>query len=145
MPSGSVHQEIIELPTTGRGLFDITWRVGDVIKRCGTTSGLVQVFCQHTSCSLLIMENADPSEQRDLLAWFERIAPDGDPRYEHHAEGPDDMSAHLRMAITRTQETLPLCDGRLLLGTWQGLYLFEHRASPHRRKLVVTVLAACTA
>lgn len=134
-----VHQQAIELRTGGRGMMDISERVDRIVRGSGVTTGLASVFCQHTSCSLLLMENADPTARQDLAAWLERIAPDGDPAYRHDAEGPDDMSAHLRMAVTRTQETLPVGDGRLLLGTWQGLFLCEHRTSPHERRLVVTV------
>ena len=121
-------------------MLDISERVESVVRRSGIRTGLASVFCQHTSCSLLLMENADPTARADLEAWFARLAPDGDPRYSHDAEGPDDMSAHLRMALTRTQETLPVDDASLLLGTWQGLFLCEHRTSPHRRRLVVTVV-----
>lgn len=135
-----VHQEILELRTSGRGMIDITERVAEIVRRSSIQTGLVSVFCQHTSCSLLVMENADPTARQDLEAWLERVAPDGDPAYAHDAEGPDDMSAHLRMALTRTQESLPIGDGRLQLGTWQGLFLCEHRTSPHRRRLVVTAL-----
>lgn len=134
-----VHQQAIELRTGGRGMMDISERVDRIVRGSGVTTGLASVFCQHTSCSLLLMENADPTARQDLAAWLERIAPDGDPAYRHDAEGPDDMSAHLRMAATRTQETLPVGDGRLLLGTWQGLFLCEHRTSPHERRLIVTV------
>lgn len=118
---------------------DISDRVASVLRRSEIRTGLVSVFCQHTSCSLLIMENADPTARRDLEAWLARLAPDGDPAYVHDAEGPDDMSAHLRMAMTRTHETIPVADGQLLLGTWQGLFLCEHRTSAHRRSLVITV------
>ena len=119
---------------------DITARLSAIVRRSGVSTGLLSVFCQHTSCSLLLMENADPTARHDLAAWLERIAPDGDPRYEHDAEGPDDMSAHLRMTITRTQETIPISDGQLSLGTWQGLFLCEHRTSPHQRRLMVTIV-----
>lgn len=125
--------------TRGRGLHDVTQAVAEIVRRSGRRTGSVVVFCQHTSCSLIIMENADPSATADLEAYFARLAPDGDPRYAHDAEGPDDMSAHLRMALTRTSETVPFADGRLQLGTWQGLFLWEHRTSPHARSLVVTV------
>jgi secondary thiamine-phosphate synthase enzyme len=134
-----VHQQTISLRTRGRGLHDLTGRVAEVVRASGQRTGTTVVFCQHTSCSLVIMENADPTAQADLEAYFERLAPDGDPRYAHDAEGPDDMSAHLRMALTRTSETIPFADGRLQLGTWQGVYLWEHRTAPHTRSLVVTV------
>ncbi len=134
------YQETIELRTAGRGMTDISERVSTIVRRSGVTTGLASVFCQHTSCSLLLMENADPTARDDLAAWLERIAPDGDPHYRHDAEGPDDMSAHLRMAITRSQETVPIGGGHLLLGTWQGIFLCEHRTAPHHRRLIVTVL-----
>ncbi len=133
------HQRTLELRTPGRGLSDVTAAVAGVVGEAGVTTGLCHVFCAHTSASLLIQENADPAVLRDLGAWLERLAPDGDPRYTHTAEGPDDMAAHLRTVLTRTSETVPVVDGRLALGTWQGLYLAEHRAAPHRRRLVVHV------
>lgn len=133
-------EERLEIATSGRGLVDITTDVQHAVGRAGITTGFVVVFCQHTSCSLLIQENADPSARRDLLAWLERLAPDGDPRYTHDAEGPDDMAAHLRSAVTKTSETIPIHGGRLALGTWQGLFLAEHRTRPHRRRLAVTVV-----
>lgn len=135
-----IHQDTLEVRTPGRGMHDITGDVAGVVRQAGISRGLATVFCQHTSCSLLIMENADPSARRDLESWLARLAPDGDPRYEHDTEGPDDMAAHLRMALTRTHETIPIADGRLQLGTWQGLFLCEHRAAPHRRRLAITVL-----
>jgi len=133
------HQEILEIRTTGRGLEEITAEVRRIADRAGVATGLCVVFCRHTSCSLVIQENADPSAGRDLLDWLERLAPDGDPRYAHAAEGPDDMPAHLRAAVTKTSETIPVVDGRLALGTWQGIFLAEHRTRPHRRSLVVHV------
>jgi secondary thiamine-phosphate synthase enzyme len=136
------HQERLEVPTGGRGLVDVSRRVAEVAARAGVETGLAVVYCRHTSASLLIQENADPSAARDLLAWFERLAPDGDPRHTHTAEGPDDMPSHLRAAVTRTSETIPVEGGRLGLGTWQGLYLFEHRAAAHVRTLVVHVHGA---
>lgn len=136
------HQEILEIQTRGRGMLDISGQIDTIVRRSEVRTGLVSVFCQHTSCSLLIMENADPTARQDLEAWLERLAPDGDSHYTHDAEGPDDMSAHLRMALTRTHETMPIAASRLLLGTWQGLFLCEHRTSPHRRRLVVTVVGS---
>jgi secondary thiamine-phosphate synthase enzyme len=132
---------ILEVPTPGRGLHDVTSRVAAEVARSGVADGLCHLFLQHTSASLLITENADPDVLADLLAWFARQAPDGDPRYLHDAEGPDDMSAHIRAAITPTSLVIPVLGGRLALGTWQGIYLFEHRTSPHRRRIVVTVQA----
>ena len=123
----------------GRGLHDVTGQVGRAVSRASVQMGLCTVFVQHTSASLVVQENADPAVLRDLERWAERIAPeDGD--YEHDAEGPDDMPSHIRAALTRTTETIPVRDGSLLLGTWQAIYLWEHRRSPHRRHLVVTVV-----
>lgn len=133
------HQESLELRTRGRGFTDVSRQVAAIVERSRIATGLCVVFCAHTSCSLLIQENADSAVQRDLLAWLERLAPDGDPAYEHDAEGPDDMPAHLRSAITRSSETIPISGGRLALGTWQALYLAEHRTEPHARRLVVHV------
>ena len=118
----------------------MTAPVSAVVTRSGVTTGLCVVFCPHTSASLVLTENADPSARADLLGWLARIAPDGDPRTTHDAEGDDDMAAHLRSAVTRSSETIPVAGGRLALGTWQGVFLAEHRTSPHRRKLVVHVL-----
>lgn len=133
-------QERLEVRTPGRGLHEVSDLVAGVVARSGVTTGLCVVFCPHTSASLLLQENADPSARADLLAWLSRLAPDGDPRYGHDTEGSDDMAAHLRSAVTRSSETVPVSSGRLALGTWQGIYLAEHRTSPHRRALVVHVL-----
>jgi secondary thiamine-phosphate synthase enzyme len=133
------HQEMLRVETRGRGLTDLTTLVRAVVSRSRVTTGLAVIYCRHTSASLLIQENADPSAARDLLAWFARIAPDGDPRYTHTAEGDDDMPSHLRAAVTRTSETIPVSGGALTMGTWQGLFLFEHRTAPHVRELVVHV------
>jgi secondary thiamine-phosphate synthase enzyme len=133
------HQELVELDTPGRGLVELTERVQAAVAASGVRTGLVVVHCAHTSCSLLIHENADPSATRDQLAWLERLAPDGDPRYAHDAEGPDDMPAHLRSVLTRSNETIPVVAGRAALGTWQGLFLAEHRTRPHRRRVHVHV------
>lgn len=134
-----LRQERLELTTPGRGLHEVTEAVAAVVARSGVTTGLCVVFCPHTSASLVLTENADPSARADLLAWLARIAPDGDPRYAHDAEGDDDMAAHLRSAVTRSSESIPVAGGRLALGTWQGIFLAEHRTAPHRRRLVVHV------
>ncbi len=136
-----VFQEELTVETAGRGLIDVTAEVARCVAAARIKAGLCVVFCRHTSASLVIQENADPSVQRDLLAWLERLAPDGrgDPPYSHTAEGPDDMPAHLRSAVTRTSETIPIVGGQLALGTWQGLYLAEHRTHPQRRQLLVHV------
>lgn len=122
------------------GLHEITEEVAGELARSGLSQGIVQVFCPHTSCSLVMMENADPSARRDLEGWFDRLVPEADPNFEHTAEGPDDMPSHIKMALTRSGESIPFCDGKLLLGTWQGIFLWEHRRHPHRRTFVVTVL-----
>lgn len=131
------HRELIEVRTRGRGFEDLTARVQEIVARSGMSRGTCVVFCRHTSCGLLVQENADPSVRRDLLAWWGRIAPDGDPRYEHDEEGPDDMAAHLRTTLVHTSETVPFDGGRLSLGRWQSLYLVEHRLAPQRREVVV--------
>ena len=132
-------QRPLSVRTSGRGLFDVTRAVSEVVAGSGVHTGLCLVFCKHTSASLLIMENASPDAHRDLLAWLARLAPDGDPSHEHVIEGPDDMPAHLRMVLTRTSESIPVMDGRLALGTWQGLYLLEHRLAGCERRIVVHV------
>lgn len=133
-----VHQETVEVRTRGAGLVDVTDRVAAVVRASGVRAGLCVVFVQHTSASLVIQENADPSVRRDLERWLADLAPEG-RAWEHDAEGPDDMTAHAKCALTRTSETIPVTDGRLALGTWQGLYLWEHRRAAHGRRLVVTV------
>jgi secondary thiamine-phosphate synthase enzyme len=136
--SMKVFQISIDIATSGRGLIDITSEVNDLIEKSGIVTGLCTVFVQHTSASLLIQENADPSVRRDLEDWFGELAPET-RRWRHDDEGPDDMPAHARSSITRTSEVVPITLGRLALGTWQGLYLWEHRTSGHRRRLVVHV------
>jgi secondary thiamine-phosphate synthase enzyme len=126
--------------TNGRGTTNLTVKVRDSIKASGITNGLCHVFLHHTSASLIFCENADPSVRRDLETFLSRIAPDGDPLYEHVAEGPDDMPAHIRSILTQTEITLPVENGCPALGTWQGVYLWEHRHNPHRRKITVTVI-----
>ena len=132
-------QQEIAVRPSGAGLHEITREVAAVVRESGVRTGLCHVFVRHTSASLLIQENASPDAARDLMAWLERIAPDGDPAYTHTDEGPDDMPAHLRAAVTNTSETIPVAEGALALGTWQGLYLFEHRRHPGTRRIVVTV------
>lgn len=133
------HRETVTLPGDGRGLHDITSVVREVVERGAIRTGLCHLFLLHTSASLVVQENADANVLRDLEDWFARQAPDADPRYRHVEEGPDDMSAHIRAAITQTSLHLPIDAGRLLLGTWQGVYLFEHRTARADRRLVVTV------
>ena len=134
-----IHREVLEVETPGRGLTNVTRAVEAVVARSRSADGLCNVFVQHTSASLVIQENADPAVLRDLAAWIADLAPES-RAWEHDDEGPDDMPAHARSAITRTSETVPIVGGRLALGTWQGIYLFEHRARRHVRKLVVTVM-----
>jgi secondary thiamine-phosphate synthase enzyme len=135
-----VHQGRVSVSTRGRGLHDITGQIGAVVREAGITTGLCTVFVQHTSASLVIQENADPSVQRDLERWIARVCPDGtSASYEHDAEGPDDMPSHLRSAMTRTSEVVPVTSGRLALGTWQAIYLWEHRTSRHMRSVVVHI------
>lgn len=133
------HQRELAIETRGSGLQDITSELARVVAGSGVRTGTCTVFVQHTSASLVIQENADPSVRRDLLQWLGELAPES-RRWEHDAEGDDDMPAHARSAITRTSEHIPVTDGQLALGTWQGVYLWEHRSRPHRRKLVVVVM-----
>ena len=136
------YQTTLEFATAGRGTRDITADVADAVAASGLRCGVVHVFVQHTSCSLTITENADPDVRRDLETVMARLAPDGDPAWRHDAEGPDDMAAHVRSMLTSTSVSVPVGGGRLLLGTWQGIYLWEHRTAPHRRRVIVTVLGA---
>lgn len=136
------HQETLTVRTPGRALVDLTADVARVVGVSGIRTGLCVVFCRHTSCSLVVQENADPSARADLLAWLARLAPDGDARYTHTSEGPDDMPSHLRAAVTRTSESIPVVDGRLILGTWQGVFLLEHRTRAHRRTVWIHVMGA---
>ncbi|QUD86409.1 secondary thiamine-phosphate synthase enzyme YjbQ [Phenylobacterium montanum] len=129
--------EIISFDTPGRGLLEITRPVAEWVRRQGARTGLLTLFCRHTSASLLIQENAAPEVRGDLEAFFEAIAPEAPGRYAHDDEGPDDMPAHLRAALTGVHLVVPLIDGRLALGTWQGIYLFEHRRRPHRREVAL--------
>jgi secondary thiamine-phosphate synthase enzyme len=132
--------ESFTLTTTGKGTYEITDQVESLLRSSGITTGLATVFVQHTSASLVIYENADPTARADLHRFFEDLVPEDHPGLVHTAEGPDDSTSHLRMALTRTSESIPVADGRLQLGTWQGVYLFEHRNSPHRRTITVSLL-----
>ena len=136
----AVHQTAHSLRTHGQGLHEITELVSQELTHSGLKQGVVTIFCQHTSCSLVIMENADPTARADLEAWFDRLVAENDPHFEHTLEGPDDMPSHIKMALTRTSESVPFADGRLLLGTWQGIYLWEHRRHTHTRTVIVTAL-----
>lgn len=130
----------LSLATRGKGLVEFTREVRGWVADQGMTTGLLTLFCRHTSASLLIQENADPNVQRDLEAYFETIAPEAPGRYVHDDEGPDDMPAHLRTALTTVQLSVPVVGGAMALGTWQGLYLFEHRRRPHRREVVLHLI-----
>jgi secondary thiamine-phosphate synthase enzyme len=132
--------ESFQVPTRGKGTYEITGEVASLLKRSGIRTGLATVFLQHTSASLVIYENADPTARADLHRFFEDLVPEDNPDLIHTAEGPDDSTSHLRMALTRTSESIPVAEGRLQLGTWQGLYLFEHRSAPHRRTITVSLL-----
>lgn len=134
-----VHQEELEVGTRGRGFVDLTSKIASVVDASGITTGLCTLFVQHTSASLVIQENADSAVRRDMEKWIARIAPEDPGAYEHDDEGPDDMPAHLRSSITKTSEVVPVTRGRLALGTWQAIYLWEHRRTPHTRTLVVHV------
>ena len=128
------------IQTRGKGTYEITDAISQILRDSGVRTGTVTVFVQHTSASLVIYENADPSARVDLHAFFERLVPEGADYFIHTAEGPDDMPSHLRMVLTRTSEVIPVAQGALQLGTWQGVFLFEHRRAPHRRTVVVSVL-----
>ena len=135
-----VHHHTFTLATRGQGTYEITDEVARAVRASGIRDGTATVFVRHTSCSLIIFENADPSAQTDLLAYFERLVPENAPYFVHTLEGADDMPSHLRMVLTRTSEVIPIIGARLALGSWQGVFLFEHRRAPHRREIVVTVM-----
>jgi secondary thiamine-phosphate synthase enzyme len=130
----------LEIRTDWQGLLDVTWQIAGWVDQQGLTTGLLTLFCRHTSCSLLIQENAAPAARKDLEAYFARLAPEDPSSYTHNDEGPDDMPAHIRSALTQVQLSIPLVEGRLALGTWQGIYLFEHRRQPHLRTLALHLL-----
>ncbi len=134
----SVHQEVIEVTTGSQGLFDVTREIERVVRESAIRTGLCTVFIQHTSASLVIQENADPAVLRDLSSWLSELVPEA-RAWEHDEEGPDDMPAHAKAAITKTTESIPVTDGRLALGTWQGIFVWEHRRHARRRRLVVHV------
>ncbi len=131
---------VLNIHTSGRGFLDITQQVRDALVHMGSPSGLAHLFLQHTSASLVIQENADPDVLLDMEAWFSSQVPDGTRQYRHNMEGPDDMPAHIRTTLTHTDLTIPVLDGELLLGTWQAIYLYEHRTASHARRVVLTVL-----
>jgi len=134
-----VEHEKFELRTNGKGTYEITNEVQEKIDKSGVRKGVVTIFVQHTSCSLTMMENAAPAARRDLERFFEQLVPE-DADYEQDDEGPDDMPSHIRTVLTRTSETVPIIDGKMQLGTWQGIFLFEHRREFHQRKVSVTMI-----
>jgi secondary thiamine-phosphate synthase enzyme len=135
-----VHHDQLELLTHSKGLYEITDDVQSKIDRSGVRNGTLTVLVQHTSCSIVIMENADPTARDDLEEFFNRLVPEDADYFRHGSEGSDDMPSHIRMVLTRTSETVPVVDGKMQLGTWQGIFLFEHRRAPHRRKIFVTIM-----
>ena len=135
-----IFQQELHIDTPGRGTQDLTGQVQAIVQASGIRQGLCQVFVQHTSASLMLCENADPDVRHDLESFMQRLAPDGDPLFRHQDEGPDDMPAHVRSVITPSALRLPVTQGRCHLGTWQGIYLWEHRTAAHRRRLMVTVM-----
>jgi secondary thiamine-phosphate synthase enzyme len=132
--------EELHVRTKGKGTYEITEQVQQVITERNIQTGLVTVFVKHTSCSLLMMENAAPAARRDLEKFFDNLVPESSSEYEHDDEGPDDMPAHIRMALTRTSESIPIRSGKLQLGTWQGIFLFEHRRAHHTRRVDLTII-----
>ena len=135
-----VHHDQIEVRTHGKGLYEITAGIESKIDKRGIQNGTVTVFVQHTSCSIVIMENADPTARRDLEEFFERLVPEDADYFTHDTEGSDDMPSHIRMVLTRTSETVPIVEGGMQLGTWQGIFLFEHRRPAHQRRVFLTVI-----
>jgi len=135
-----IFQQALEIQTRGRGTYEITGLLQERIAEAGISTGICQLFVLHTSASLIISENADPDVRRDLETIAARLAPDGDPAYRHDAEGPDDMSAHIRSVLTHTALSLPVSEGRCRLGTWQGVFLWEHRTVGQHRRLLMTVV-----
>lgn len=134
------HAELFVISTRGKGTYEITERCQQIIRASGIRTGSATIMVRHTSASLVIFENADPSARADLHAFFDHLVPEDTPYFVHTYEGPDDMPSHLRMALTRTSEVVPVMEGRLALGTWQGIFLFEHRKAPHTREIVVSVV-----
>jgi secondary thiamine-phosphate synthase enzyme len=135
-----VHHDQLEIRTNGKGLYEITREVQSKIDKSDVRNGTATVFVQHTSSSVIIMENADPTARADLEEFFDRLVPEDADYFTHSSEGSDDMPSHIRMVLTRTSETVPIVDRQMQLGTWQGIFLFEHRRASHRRKVFVTVI-----
>jgi secondary thiamine-phosphate synthase enzyme len=136
------HVESFTVRTRGQGTYEVTDEVARIVRASGITTGMATVFIQHTSASLIIYENADPSARTDLHEYFARLVPENQDYFVHTAEGPDDLPSHLRMVLTRTSEVVPVVHGRMALGVWQGIYLFEHRRAPHSRTIVVSAVGA---
>ena len=134
-----IFQQVLKIQTRGKGLQEITSEVREVVRASEITSGLCNLFVRHTSSSLVIQENADPDVQKDLEYFFRKLVPENDLGYTHTSEGPDDMPSHIRSAMTKTSEQIPLADGKMLLGTWQGIFLWEHRSRGHSRNVVVHI------
>ena len=135
-----LHNAQLEVRSSGKGTYEITDEIAAAVRASRVQTGTATVFVQHTSCSLVIMENADPSARHDLEEFFDRLVPENADYFEHTSEGRDDMPSHIRMVLTRTSEVIPIANGRMQLGTWQGIFLFEHRRAPHRRRIIVTVI-----
>jgi secondary thiamine-phosphate synthase enzyme len=135
-----VETSYFSVQTNGKGTYEITDEIQRKIDKCGLRSGTVTVFVQHTSCSVIVMENADPTARRDLEEFFNRLVPEDADYFTHGSEGSDDMPSHIRMVLTRTSETIPIVGGKMQLGTWQGIFLFEHRDAPHRRRISLTIV-----
>ena len=133
-----IYRKEILMQSPGKGTYEITGDVAEGVRESGLTDGLASVFVRHTSCSLVLMENADPTARQDLERFMDDLVPDDYPHFIHTYEGPDDMPSHVKMALTRSSETIPFANGRLLLGTWQGIFLWEHRVAPHSRKITLT-------
>jgi secondary thiamine-phosphate synthase enzyme len=137
-----IHTASLTVATNGKGTYEITDRVAAIVAESGVKAGTITLFVRHTSCSLVIMENADPTARRDLEKFFERLVPEETPYLEHTAEGPDDSTSLIRSVLTRASEVIPIAGGRMQLGTWQGIFLFEHRRAPHRRQIAISVVGS---
>jgi secondary thiamine-phosphate synthase enzyme len=135
-----IRHQTLQVRTHGKGTYELTEAIAQAVHQSGAQEGVVNVFVRHTSCSLCLMENADPTAREDLHAFFDKLVPEDAPYFIHTYEGPDDMPSHIRMVLTRSSESIPFSQGRLLLGTWQGVFLFEHRRAPHTRSVVLTVM-----
>ena len=136
----AVYQHDFQIRTNGQGTYEISDKARNALKNSGLKNGVLTVFCRHTSSSLVLMENADPSARYDLEAFLNRLVPENDPHFTHTYEGADDMPSHIKMALTRSSESIPFQNGNLLLGTWQGVFLWEHRRFPHTRSLNITII-----